>query len=67
MVRKFDLPVIAAGGIMDGAGIAAALRLGAAAAQMGTAFVGCPESSADQGYRAALASDAALAWPNEIK
>jgi len=59
LVSKFDLPIIAAGGIMDGAGIAAALRLGATAAQMGTAFVGCPESSADQGYRAALASDAA--------
>ncbi|HWU54866.1 MAG TPA: nitronate monooxygenase, partial [Rhizomicrobium sp.] len=59
LARHFNLPVIAAGGIMDGAGIAAALRLGATAAQMGTAFVGCPESSADQGYRAALASDAA--------
>ena len=59
LVRHFKLPVIAAGGIMDGAGIAAALRLGAVAAQMGTAFIGCPESSADQGYRAALASDAA--------
>ncbi len=59
LVKNFSLPVIAAGGIMDGAGIAAALRLGAAAAQMGTAFVGCPESSADQGYRAALASEAA--------
>jgi nitronate monooxygenase len=59
LVRRFNLPVIAAGGIMDGAGIAAALRLGATAVQMGTAFVGCPESSADQGYRAALASDAA--------
>jgi nitronate monooxygenase len=59
LVRHFDLPVIAAGGIMDGAGIAAALALGATAAQLGTAFVGCPESSADQGYRAALASDAA--------
>jgi nitronate monooxygenase len=59
LVRRFDLPVIAAGAIMDGAGIAAALRLGAAAAQMGTAFVGCPESAADQGYRAALASEAA--------
>lgn len=59
LVRNINLPVIAAGGIMDGAGIAAALKLGAAAAQMGTAFVGCPESAADQGYRAALASDAA--------
>ena len=54
LVRKLDIPVIAAGGIMDGAGIAAALTLGAAAAQLGTAFVACPESSADAGYRAAL-------------
>ena len=44
---------------MDGAGIAAALRLGASAAQLGTAFVACDESQADAGYRAALASDAA--------
>jgi nitronate monooxygenase len=56
LVRKTRLPVIAAGGIMDGAGIAAALDLGAAAAQLGTAFVACPESAADQAYRAALAS-----------
>ncbi len=54
LVRKLDIPVIAAGGIMDGAGIAAALTLGAAAAQLGTAFIACPESSADAGYRAAL-------------
>jgi nitronate monooxygenase len=54
LVRKLDIPVIAAGGIMDGAGIAASLTLGAAAAQLGTAFVACPESSADAGYRAAL-------------
>ncbi|HEX4273208.1 MAG TPA: nitronate monooxygenase [Rhizomicrobium sp.] len=59
LARRVNLPVIAAGGIMDGAGIAAVLKLGAAAAQMGTAFVGCPESAADSGYRAALASDAA--------
>jgi len=54
LVRKLDIPVIAAGGIMDGAGIAASLALGAAAAQLGTVFVACPESSADAGYRAAL-------------
>jgi nitronate monooxygenase len=59
LAKRVDLPVIAAGGIMDGAGIAAALKLGAEAAQMGTAFIGCPESSADQGYRAALAGEAA--------
>ncbi|MFC6621002.1 NAD(P)H-dependent flavin oxidoreductase [Novosphingobium panipatense] len=54
LVRETGLPVIAAGGIMDGAGIAAALDLGAAAAQLGTAFVACPESAADESYRAAL-------------
>ena len=54
LVSKLDIPVVAAGGIMDGAGVAAALALGAAAAQLGTAFVACPESSADAGYRAAL-------------
>lgn len=61
LVRQTRLPVIAAGGIMDGAGIAAVLALGAAAAQMGTAFVACDESLADSGYRAALAGDAAYA------
>jgi nitronate monooxygenase len=59
LVREIDRPVVAAGGIMDGAGVAAALRLGASAAQLGTAFVACDESQADAGYRAALKSDAA--------
>lgn len=59
LVRNVDLPVIAAGGIMDGAGIAAALALGAQAAQLGTAFVACPETSIDEGYRRALLGDAA--------
>ena len=59
LVRALKVPVLAAGGIMDGAGIAAALRLGASAAVLGTAFVPTPESQADSGYRAALASDAA--------
>jgi nitronate monooxygenase len=54
LVRRIALPVIAAGGIMDGAGIAAALDLGAEAAQLGTAFVACPESSADPYHREAL-------------
>jgi nitronate monooxygenase len=54
LVKKLAIPVIAAGGIMDGAGIAASLVLGAVAAQLGTAFIACPESSADAGYRAAL-------------
>ena len=59
LVREIDRPIIAAGGIMDGAGIAAALDLGASAAQLGTAFVACSESQADAGYLAALKSDAA--------
>jgi nitronate monooxygenase len=57
--EKFDLPVIAAGGIMDGAGIAAALALGAQAAQLGTAFVPCPETSIDDGYRRAILGEPA--------
>lgn len=59
LVRNSRLPIIAAGGIMDGAGIAAALDLGAVAAQLGTAFIGCPESTADDAYRAALAGPGA--------
>ena len=59
LVKRSGLPVIAAGGIMDGRGIRAALDLGASAAQLGTAFIACPESSADEGFRAALFSPAA--------
>jgi nitronate monooxygenase len=59
LVDAIDRPIIAAGGVMDGAGIAAATRLGASAAQLGTAFVACDESGVDAGYRAALASGAA--------
>jgi nitronate monooxygenase len=60
LVRRLGVPVVAAGGIMDGAGVAAVLRLGAVAAQLGTAFVACPESGAGAAYRAALlAGDAA--------
>ncbi len=53
------IPVIAAGGIMDGAGVRAALDLGAALVQLGTAFIACPEGSADAAYRAALAGPGA--------
>jgi nitronate monooxygenase len=54
LVRALAIPVIAAGGIMDGAGIAAVLRVGACAAQLGTAFIACPESAADAAFRADL-------------
>lgn len=56
LVRSVELPIIAAGGIMDGRGIKQALENGATAAQLGTAFVLCPESSADEAYRAILKS-----------
>jgi len=60
LASKISCPVIAAGGIMDGAGIAAALDLGAEAAQLGTAFIACPESSADSYHRAALFGPGAM-------
>lgn len=59
LVKRGNLPVIAAGGIMDGAGIRAALDLGAAGAQLGTAFILCPESSANSAYRANLQGEGA--------
>src|SRR6185503_20810184 len=54
--RAVKLPVVAAGGIMDGAGIAAVLALGAQAAQLGTAFIACPESGAPQVHKDLLIS-----------
>lgn len=59
LVMRTRLPVIAAGGIMDGAGVSAVLALGAVAAQLGTAFIACPESAADDCYRAALMGEGA--------
>lgn len=55
------LPIIAAGGIMDGAGVRTTLSAGAVAAQVGTAFIACPESSASPAYRAALLGGSARA------
>jgi nitronate monooxygenase len=51
-----DVPVIAAGGIGDGRGLAAAFALGAAGAQIGTAFLACPEAAIHPLYRQALRS-----------
>jgi len=56
LARRTQLPIIAAGGIMDGEGIRAALDLGAAGAQLGTAFILCPETAANAAYRASLKS-----------
>lgn len=56
LVQRTHLPVIAAGGIVDGQSIKAMLDLGAVATQLGTAFILCPESAADQGYRNQLKS-----------
>ncbi|WIX31557.1 nitronate monooxygenase [Salinicola sp. JS01] len=56
LVAEFEPPIIAAGGLMDGVDIARALSWGASAAQLGTAFIGCPESAADPAYRERLAA-----------
>jgi nitronate monooxygenase len=54
VVDAVDRPVIAAGGIVDGRGIAAAMMLGASAVQMGTAFLFCPETKVSDAHREAL-------------
>jgi nitronate monooxygenase len=55
LVRALRVPVIAAGGIADAAGVRAALALGAAAAQVGTTYMLCPEATTSAVHRAALA------------
>jgi len=59
VVRSVDLPVIAAGGIADAGGVAAAMALGASGVQIGTAYLLCPETATSAVHRDALQSDAA--------
>ena len=59
IVRTVKLPVIAAGGIADAQGVAAAMALGAAGVQIGTAYLLCPESTTSAVHCAALKSEAA--------
>ena len=59
IVRAVKLPVIAAGGIADAQGVAAALALGAAGVQLGTAYLLCPEVTITKAHRAALKGEAA--------
>jgi nitronate monooxygenase len=58
IVKAVRVPVIAAGGIADAAGVAAAMALGAAAVQIGTAYMLCPEATTSDVHRQALASAA---------
>jgi len=58
IVQKVKLPVIAAGGIADARGVAAAMRLGASGVQVGTAYLLCPEATTSAVHRAALRSEA---------
>jgi nitronate monooxygenase len=59
LVHAVKVPVIAAGGIADAAGVAAAMTLGAAGVQVGTAYLLCPEATTAPLHRTALQSDRA--------
>ena len=66
IVRNVKTPVVAAGGIMDGAGVAAVLALGAQAAWLGTAFIPCPETSAPRVHKESiLGSKEDATWVTE--
>jgi nitronate monooxygenase len=59
VVQAVKVPVVAAGGIADARGVAAAMALGAAGVQVGTAYMLCPEATTSAVHRAALKSEAA--------
>jgi nitronate monooxygenase len=61
VAASVDLPLVAAGGIADGAAVAAALAAGAHAAQVGTAFLRCPEAGTSEAHRRALSTPGATA------
>lgn len=58
LVEQITIPIIASGGIMDGRGIMAAIKLGASAVQMGTAFLTCTESGISSSYKQTLLAQA---------
>jgi nitronate monooxygenase len=59
IVRAVNVPVVAAGGIAEARGVAASMALGAAAVQIGTAYMLCDEATTSPMHRAALQSDLA--------
>jgi nitronate monooxygenase len=59
IVQAVAIPVVAAGGIADAKGVAAAMALGAAGVQVGTAYLLCPEATTSAVHKAALRSEAA--------
>jgi len=54
VVKAVKLPVVASGGVADGAGVAALLALGADAVQLGTRFIASPEASVHENYKRAV-------------
>ncbi|QEH34838.1 Nitronate monooxygenase [Aquisphaera giovannonii] len=61
VVAAVEVPVVAAGGVADARGVRAAMALGAAGVQVGTAYLLCPEATTSAMHRAALRSEAARA------